>query len=517
MDKRIRIILVVLVACFALLFVQLNNLQIRQAPSLDASQYQPTPPGVGKPRYEARGDIVTADGKIMAESGPSRPKDKLGPDRIYPAGSLYTDVTGYYDVVDQNSTGLENEYNQYLVKHQASADSVSGLLTEQSGTDTVATTIDSKLQQIATAAIAPYGAAAVVAIDPSTGAVLAMAGKPTFNPNNLSSHNPKDVSSYYNSLNPSSGSSGLINAATGQTKAPGSTMKVITTAAIFDHMPDLETQVFPQQTSLTIPQTPLPLHNFGGESCGGPLAVILAQSCDTAYAKLGLELGAQNLEKEATAFGFNKVPPLDIPSNEIATPCFPLLDGSTVGIANCPSPSDPSATIGENNQPGIAYSAIGQQNVTESALQNALIAAAIANGGVMMTPHLMSAIVNSQGQVVTTYTPKPYLTATSQDTADSVRDLMLGVAAGGTASGLFPANLHVAAKTGTAESGTTGCSSPWLIATAPAGANDTPKIAVAAVVPSQAGVGCSETGASVAGPIVAKVVGAYLQTTKKKK
>lgn len=509
MDKRIRTILFVLVGCFALLFIQLNNLQIRQASALDASKDQPPAPGVTRPDTLPRGDIVTADGKIMAESGVDNPKDPDGPDRIYPYGDLYTNITGYFDVVDTNSTGLENEYNSYLIKHQSSSTSLSGLLTEQSGTDTVATTINSKLQKVMQAALAPYPQDAAVAIDPSTGAILAMYGNPTFNPNDMASHNVTEVAKYYKSLDPDSGSSPLINQPTDYTKQPGSTFKVVTTSAIYDHDPKIATQVFPYLTALTLPQTNALLHNFGGESCGGPLAVILAQSCDTAYAKVGLELGAKSLEEEATAFGFNKTPPLDIPSDEIGTPCFPPLEGTKYNVAGCPSQA-----IGSGDQPFIAYSAIGQQNVTESALQDALIAATIANHGKMMTPHLMSAIVNDQGQIVTTYVPKVYLNSTSEATADSVRNLMLGVATTGTAAGLFPPSLHVAAKTGTAETGTTGCSSTWLIATAPAAADQTPKIAVAAVVPSTANIGCSETGAVIAGPIVAKIVDAYLEPSK---
>ena len=512
MDKRIRVMLMVLTVCFALLFVQLNNLQVRQATSLDSSQYQPPLPGVADPYAVARGDIVSADGYVMASSGPENPKDPYGPQRIYPDGALFEEVTGYYDVVDANSTGLEYEYNQYLLKHQASANSLHGLLTEQAGTDTVATTVLYWLQKVAAQALAPYSQGAIVAIDPRNGNILAMYGKPSFDPNQMAGHNPAKIAAYYKSLNPSSGASALVNAATARTYAPGSTMKVVTTSAIFDHQPSIETQIFPQLTALTLPETNLKLHNFAGEKCGGTLAQVLAISCDTSYGKIGLELGASALSHEATAFGFNQKPPIDIPSAEVATPCFPPLENTAYNVSDCPPAK--VASIGPSNLPGVAYSAIGQENVTESALQNALVVAGIANGGVIMAPHLMSAIVNNQGQIITTYKPHVYRNATSQDTANGVRQLMLGVVTGGTASGLFPPNLNIAAKTGTAESGPVGCSSTWLVAFGPAGPNDTPKIAVAAVVPAQSAIGCSETGAGIAGPIVAKVVDAYLQGTK---
>lgn len=516
MDKRIKVMLLVLVACFAMLFVQLNNLQIRQAPALDASQYQPLPPGTpNNPMALPRGDIVSADGKVLASESPNaNTNDTYGPFRKYPYGPLFAAVTGYYDVVDSNVTGLEYEYNQYLVRHQTTAHNLHGILTEQAGTDTVATTILYSLQVAAAQALAPYSQGAVVAIDPRNGNVLAMYGKPTFNPNELASHNRKTVSSYFKSLNPNSGSSALVNPATARTYQPGSTFKIVTTSAVFDHHPSIETQTFPQLTALKVPGTNLKLHNYGGERCGGGLAVALAVSCDTAYAKIGLELGASALSKEAAAFGFNRTPPIDLPANEVAMPCFPPLDSAPYTNPTCypksAIQSDPTIPIGPSNQPFIAYSAIGQGNVAESALQDALITAAIANGGVIMAPHLMSAIVNNQGQIVTTYKPHQYLRATSQDTADAVRQLMVGVASSGTAAGLFPPSIHAAAKTGTAEQGTANCSSTWLVATAPAGPNDIPKIAVAAVVPVQSGLGCSETGAAIAGPIVAKVIDTYL-------
>lgn len=504
--------LVVLTICFALLFLQLNNLQVRQAAALNASQYQPAPAGVTDPYAVALGEIVTADGHIMAYSGPNNPKDQYGPQRIYPSGSLFAEITGYYDVVDANSTGLEYQYNQYLVKHQASANSLHGLLTEQSGTDTVATTILYSLQQVAAHALAPYSQGAVVAIDPQNGNILAMYGKPNFNPNQMAGHDPTKVAAYYKSLDPSSGASPLVNAATARTYNPGSTMKVVTTSAIFDHHPSIETQIFPYLTALKLPETNLQLHNFAGENCGGTLANALAVSCDTSYGEIGLELGANALSREANAFGFNRKPPIDIPPSEVATSCFPPIENTVYNVSDCPPES--IASIGPNNLPGVAYSAIGQENVTETALQNALIVAGIANGGVIMTPHLMRAIIDNQGQIVTIYRPHAYLNATSQDTANGVRQLMLGVAKFGTASGLFPANLHIAAKTGTAETGPANCSSTWLVAFGPAATNDIPNIAVAAVVPAQSAIGCSETGAGIAGPIVAKVVDSYLLGAK---
>jgi peptidoglycan glycosyltransferase len=148
--------------------------------------------------------------------------------------------------------------------------------------------------------------------------------------------------------------------------------------------------------------------------------------------------------------------------------------------------------------------------VAETALQDALIAAAVADDGTIMTPHFLSRVVDAAGNVVETYTPHPWLQATSAVTADQVRSLMRGVVTDGTASHVgFPADLDVAAKTGTAQTALSSCSDDWLIATAPAGPGQIPKVAVAAVVVQPAGY-CDGTGAAVAGPIVRAVLLAAL-------
>jgi len=515
MDRRIRALAFFLVCCFVLLVVQLNNLQVRQASSLSAL-------GCAKgyvhcaavdPFTEPRGDIVSADGVVLARSTPTN--DGYGEQRSYPEGPLFADITGYYDVVDTAATGIEAEYDSYLRYHQASPTNLRDLLTSQSGTDTVVLTVSNQLQQDAAHALAsqcvgqPGGCheGAVVALDPRTGAILAMYGLPTFNPNLLSSHDAAAVRAAYRRLaNPPGGpgASPLINFATAQTYPPGSTFKVITTSAIFDHDPLLATVVWPDQAAIHLPETNLTLGNFAGETCGGDLAVSLAVSCDTAYAQIGMRLGAANLHAEAEAFGLNTKAPIDLPPSEVATTCFPGVQGGGGTGAGCPSGL--ANEIGPRNIPGIAYSAIGQEDVAETALEDALVVGAIGDDGTIMTPHLMARIISDTGRVVTTYHDHPWRRATSAATATKVRELMRGVAEYGTAAADFPASLHVAAKTGTSQVGTSGCSANWMVATAPAGRGQTPTVAVAAVVPYQPGLTCGDQGATVAGPVVSTVL-----------
>lgn len=501
MNRRIRALALLLSACFVLLFLQLNNLQVRLSPSLKtlSSSYDSTSVD---PFTQPRGDIVASDGTVLATSTPT--KDGYGEQRTYPLGALFADITGYYDTVQAAAPyGIEAEYDNYLRYHEATEGGLKGVLTNQSGTDSVVLTISEQLQKVAAQAFAsscpgqPGGCheGAVVAIDPQNGDVLAMYGLPTYDPNTLSSHDLASVEKAYNALaNPPSGASHspLINFATAQLIAPGSTMKVITTSAIFDHDPSLETMTWPVLRQTSIPDTNSVLHNFGGESCGGNLAEILAVSCDTAYARVGLSLGADSLVEEAQSFGFNSKPPLDLPSSEVA------------------AASIPSAASLSSDVPFIAYSAIGQGNVEESALTDALVAAGIGDDGTIMAPHLLAHVVNQFGTVIDAYQPHAWRRATSASTAMAVRALMRGVADHGTAFGVFEPSEHVAAKTGTAETGSLSCSANWMIATAPADPTDTPTIAVAAVVPYQQGLSCGDQGATVAGPIVAQVLKAGL-------
>ena len=190
---------------------------------------------------------------------------------------------------------------------------------------------------------------------------------------------------------------------------------------------------------------------------------MLPPSCDTGFALVGLDLGAPLLSQTAQAFGFNKAPPLDLPGVQPA--------------------NFPPASSFKYNLPGLAYSAIGQENVQETALQNALVAATIANGGVQMTPHLLSYVAAPDGTVVYRYRPHAYLTAITPSQDAQIVPLMQKVVSQGTAYGLFPSWLDAAAKTGTAQIGNAAHQlDDWLIAFAPA---SNPTIAVAVVMPYQ--------------------------------
>jgi peptidoglycan glycosyltransferase len=282
----------------------------------------------------------------------------------------------------------------------------------------------------------------------------------------------------------------LLSAAYRQRFFPGSTFKMITSAAVFDHKPALANKVIPVSTGLVLPDTANQvLHNFAGESCGGKILQLFTVSCDTGFAQLGLDLGGTNLADEAKAFGWDQTPPLDLPG--VAQSYFP-----------------PASTFFRDGG-ALAKSAIGQESVQAMPLTLALDAAGIANGGVIMTPHLMADVSGSQGQVVSSYTARPWLTATSPATAAKLTTLMLSVvnSPDGTGVEARVPGVQVAGKTGTAQTGGPDIET-WFVAFAPV---PDPKIALAVLVENQPPAD-EYQGGTIAAPIAKAMIQYYLQS-----
>ncbi len=495
MERRIRRLGIFMVLCFVALFIQLNNIQVIKANSLATNSHNPRVIDVA--RSQSRGDIVAADGVTLASSVPttgSYYKYK----RVYNpyTAVLFSQIVGF-DSLFYGRTGVEAEYNNYLSSHARPAKSLRDLLVNRTTTDNVTLTINSHLQSQVAAAVdatdvngsAPQAGAVVVNV--KTGAIEAMYSNPTYDPTGLVSQKAATERFTWASLNPKSAQSPLVSRTFQYGFSPGSTFKTVTSAAVYDHQPALANINFPVAGCIPLPQSDKQLCNYGHgtEQCGGVLADTLPQSCDTAFAQLGMLLGGQNLTSEAQAFGFDQRIPLDLPG--VIPSAFPA--GAAFDV----------------NRPSQAYSAFGQQDVVATALQMALVAEGFANQGVIMTPHVMEQIRDTQGNLVATYAPKPWLTATNLFTAKAVTTLMQAVVTSGTAGGVgFPAAWNVAAKTGTAETGpNASLTNDWMIAFAPA--ND-PKVAVAVVVPNQPP---NQTGASTSGPPMKTILGEALAAT----
>jgi peptidoglycan glycosyltransferase len=474
MSRRLSILATIILLLFVVVAAQSVNIQFIRASALNNSPLNPR--NNSNSSQYLRGEIVAANGTILAQSISSG--EKAYPyKRVYPLGALMAGIVGFSSPFTEE-WGLESEYNSYLTAHAQPASSFAQLLAPTNGADDVNLTIQIAEQKVAQNAMGGQDGAAVV-LNPRTGGVYAMYSNPTYNPKVLTSLDQTIVdAAYKKDVTPDShGFAPLGLVATQQTFPPGSTFKVITTAAAVVGDPALLTKYYPVAPFARLPDSNKLLYNDGGSPCGGTVAVMLPASCDPGYALLGLDLGADLMSATADSFGYNQVPPLDYPN---VSPSY-----------------FPTASSFSNNLAGLAYSSIGQENVRATALEDALVAAAVANGGVMMTPHLMASITSPDGSIAKRYDDTAWKKPLTASQAAEIVPLMENVVKYGTAAGIFPANLDVAAKTGTAQTGNSlKNTDDWMIAFAPA---TDPTVAVAVVMPFQAQ---SNFGATVAGPIV---------------
>lgn len=486
MNRQIRLVGVGMIALFVALFIQLNYLQVVRANSLDHNPHNGR--AVVKEFDTPRGDIVAADGVTLAHSQATNDQFKYL--RQYPQGALFSQLTGFFSFT-YGSDGAERTYDKTLTGANANnrvptnLGALKRILTATDKTQAITLTTSARMQLAAKNALGTK-VGSVVAINPSTGGILAMYSNPSYDPNLLASHSTTQVTANRQALIAAPGNPLSPGGYRGRT-FPGSTFKILTSAAVYDHNPSLATKTYPTLSALPLPQTTSQLHNFAGENCGGQLPALFTVSCNTGFGAVGLDLGAANLYNEAHAFGFDQTVPIDLPFSVQSS--FPAVSTFT------------------KDQPGIAYSAIGQQDVQSTPLEMAMVASGIANNGVIMTPHVLGHVTDSQGQTVSTYSPKPWLTATSPQTAAQVTKLMLSVVndpKGTGGAGAIP-GVQVAAKTGTAQTGT-GKIDAWFAAFAP---NPNPSIAVAVLLPDQPSAN-EYQGGTIAAPIAKAVIQAWL-------
>ncbi len=502
MNRQIRILSVVVLVCYVALFVKLNQIQLLDATNLDNK------PDNSRKVEEAfnrpRGTITTADGVLVARSDPS--KGRFAYQRVYPTHDLFANVVGSYSYLF-GSDGVEKEYDADLTG-QTEALQVHGYtnlksyFVERSDVGNVVLTLRDDVQQAAKTALGNRNGS-VVAIDPRSGAILAMWSYPSYDPNLTSSNDTKVASAFRKALDAKPDKPRLAKAYRDRF-FPGSTFKVITASAGVESGKVTDTSPsYPLASSYTPPGTTKALHNFDGETCGGTLPSILAVSCNSAFAQMGAAtLGPQIMINEAEHFGFDDTPPIDLPG--AAESVFPTDYGKELG----PGVNPGDAPIFENTAK-LAQASIGQSEVQASPLEMALVAAAIADRGTIMTPHVMSEIDDVDGSPVVTYQSKVWRTATTAQTADVVFNDMLGVAQSGTATAIKIPGVQIGAKTGTAQIGTNPpMSHAWTIAFA-GQPGQTPSIAVAVIVEAQPG-DSEQTGGRVAAPIARAVIQAAL-------
>jgi peptidoglycan glycosyltransferase len=400
--------------------------------------------------------------------------------RTYPQAELYAPVVGYY-TLNQGNAGIESALNALLTGQSSSQfmEQVNALVTGSTPRGaTVVLSIDHELQQIAADALGER-AGSVVAIEPSTGRVLAMVSTPSFDPNRLATHSSSEVLSYYQSVEADSTKPLSNRAIAGDQYFPGSVFKLLVTAAALESREFSAESEFENLPEIRLPLSTAIVTNSGGRLCGlGETVTIetaLVLSCNVPFAELGLALGEGAIGDMADRFGFE------------ATLEIPL----AVTPSRYPRGMD---------QAQLMLSSFGQYDVRVTPLQVAMISAAIANDGQLMTPQLVDEVLANDLRVLDEFEPSVYSTPMSKRTANELRRIMVEGVQNGVASQGQVTGIPVAGKTGTAETGIDDGRSFWFTGFAPA--ND-PKIAVAVVVEGDAADG---TGNSVAGPIARAVL-----------
>ena len=473
MNRSIRNMFLTVAGGFVLLMGMLGYWQVVASGSL--GDRADNPYTQEHQREVDRGRIISADGVTLALSRPVRVKGKREFQRVYPQGGLAPHVIGYASP-ERGATGLEAEYNRYLAGSYGTEPLLQRLrLREKRGAD-VHITLDTRVQQ---QAVSSLGArpGAVVAINPKTGAVLAIASAPTFDLNDVA----KDFKSITDQEN-----APLLDRGTAGRYPPGSTFKVVTTTAALAtglYTPD---SVFDDKGKFVVAGRAIT--NSGGVVYGEhDLTLALTKSINTTFAQIGDKLGAVRLGAEMTDYGFARRPGIDLPDGEVVV-SGRYRDGRLL-------PND-------QRDEDAARIAIGQENLQVSPLQMAMVASGVANNGRVMRPYLMTRVLDRGGNVIRQQKPERADLASNGTIAQQVNQMMQRVVEEGTGTAAALSGLQVAGKTGTAETDDPERNQAWFIGFAPA---DDPQVAVAVVVENTSG-----TGGSEAAPIAANVMRAAL-------
>ena len=486
MNRPLRRVAFAVLALFGALLVNVNYLQVVRA---DKLENDPRNSRVLLRTYEQeRGPISVLSGGQQTRIAFSEDTGgRLRYLRKYPGGPDYAHVTGFVSLVYGTPQGVERAADEVLTGDddrlfvRRLSDYVTGR--EPAG-GSVVVTIDPEAQTAAARGLEGKRGA-VVALDPKTGAVLAMASAPTYSPERLSSHDPAAIRAYYDELT-SDEDEPLLNRAISQTYPPGSTFKVVTAAAALEAGVISGDGTAPSPRELDLPQTNQNLRNFGGTACSGEtstLADALRISCNTYFGNLGLQLADGQLRDTAQAFGFGE-------------------DGF-----DAPTPVAVSRFPDELNPPQAAQSGIGQFDVRATPLQMAMVAAGIANGGEVMRPYVIREVQAPDLSRLDLAAPEVYGQATTPEIAGQVAEAMEQVVARGSGTAAQIAGVRVAGKTGTAQQGEGRNPHAWFIAFAPA---EDPRVAVAVVIEDGGSLGSEATGGRLAAPIARDVMRAVL-------
>jgi len=482
MKKEIRRVTNVILLMFVSLFAASSAMQVFNADSLNNDSRNQRAVYDG---YKTQRGAILVDNKPIAES--VQTSDAYHYLRKY-SGQEYSALTGFYSLY-LGRTSLENFLDSSL-RGDNSAQFFEQLNALFSGNPvtgaSVELTIDPEIQKVAWDALGNKKGA-VIAMDPTTGKILALVSKPGFDANLLSTHNTIDAAANYKDLLTAKGSPLIDRAIGGNLYAPGSIFKLVVAAAAFESGKYTPASTLPNPRTYKLPGTKTVITNSGESSCGGAptvsISTALKLSCNIPFAQLGVALGQDAIAKQAKAFGF----------------------GDAVSI---PLKSTPSVYPSNMDEAQTAMSAFGQFDVRVSPLQMLMVTSAIANSGVEMQPYLVDQIFTANLTLLNKSQPTELTRSISTSTAESLRRMMISAVASGVSSNAQIPGVEVAGKTGTAQNGPNDPYTLWFTGFAPANG---PRVAVTVVIEDGGGMGQGGRGNTLAAPIAKIVMQAVLK------
>ena len=502
MNKQIRKLAAGFLVLYIALFAALNVIQVTKKAELNAAPQNNRQ--TIRDFNRRRGPIITADGVVVARSVPvADPASTYKYQREYPTLNLFSNITGYY-TYSFGSTQLEKTQNDVLMGDttQQKVDSVFG---GADNTGSVQLTLRNDVQQVAAQALDDFNAAqlangateavqgSVVVMDVHTGEILAMVSLPRFDANQVAVHDSKSAQDVLDFLNGYPGKPLLTNAYQ-ENYMPGSAFKVVTTGIALENGITNLDRNWPTETEFVPPQTNDPIKNYGGKPCGGTMAEVFYRSCNIPFARMATELGPQRMTDGVRSWGIGEKLPIDLPGAVASSFCG--------NVRAC------DAASFQDQLPLLAIGGFGQGNDLMVPLHMCMIAATVANGGRMMTPHVIAATLKHDGTVISrTPTDQVWKQPISAATAATLTELMVGVVNNGTGKPMQLANgIQAAAKTGTAQlnfvEGQPQRSHAWIIGFAPA---EAPRFAVSVVIKGTTDQISAGTGGKLAGPIAKQV------------
>ena len=437
-----------------------------------------------------RGKIIVG-GEAIVSSKPTEGVYKY--QRTYLHPELYSHVTGYFSTAFNSMTGLERAENPVLGGSDSTlaTQRIQQLITgAQPQGGSIELTLDPAVQAAAVKALGGQKGA-VVALDPTTGAILAQVSTPGFDTNEIAQENSEAAKAAWAQLNGSPDKPLVDRSIAGDQYAPGSVFKLVTTAALLENDANLNADsIVDAPLTWQPPGTDKAIANFGNAQCGdgsgkATLRTAFIESCNTPFAMMSVNLGADKLVAQAEKFGFG---------DTITTPL-------EVTASRFPVPTSDAS---------LAMDSIGQNDVMTTPMQMAMVGAAIANNGELMKPYLVAKTYTPDLEPLSTTEPSTMATTMSEKTAKVLQDMMIDDVRGGTGKAAAIPGVQVAGKTGTAETSDGVAPHSWFVAYAPA---TKPTIALAVVVENSGDAGLEGTGGTIAAPIAREIIQAKLSST----